>query len=90
MSDGANKDPMIDEIREIRRRVAAELGNDFEKLAEHLRQIDKEYSERRGVFANVTRDAATQVEQSWGDMSALPRDTLVEEVRLIRNGKPRS
>jgi hypothetical protein len=87
MIDGANKDPMIDEVREIRRRVSADLGNEIEKLAEHLRQIDRDYAERRGIFADVTREAAAQVEQSWGDMTAFPNDTLVDDVRAIRNGK---
>jgi hypothetical protein len=87
MSDVNSNDPMVDEIREIRRRIAADLGNDFEKLAEHLRQVDRDYAERRGIFAAVTREAATRVEESWGDMTAFPSDTLVDEVRAIRNGK---
>ena len=38
-------DPLIEEIREVRRKISEELGNDIGRLCDHLRQIeDKEKS----------------------------------------------
>lgn len=75
---------MVEEVREIRRRIVAGCGNDLDKLAEELRQVGRDYSQRRGVFAAVTRRAAAKVQASWGDMSARPKDRLVDEIRSIR------
>ena len=46
-------DPLIDEVRAIRRSICDLFENDVEKLAEHLRGIEREYRERAGRFAGV-------------------------------------
>jgi len=48
-------DPLIDEVRAIRRSMCEELGNDLHKLAEHLGTIEEEYRSRIGRFARVSR-----------------------------------
>jgi len=40
------QDPIIKEIREIRRKIEAECQNDFEKYYEHLQQLQRNYSDR--------------------------------------------
>ena len=40
------KDPIVEEVHEIRRQMMAEFGNDFHKLCEHLRAKEKEHPER--------------------------------------------
>ena len=39
-------DPVIEEIREVRRRISARFGHDPERLFEHYMQVQKEYQER--------------------------------------------
>ena len=36
-------DPLIDEIRAIRRSIAEQFNNDLDQLVEHLRKIEKQY-----------------------------------------------
>ncbi len=40
------KDPIVEEVHEIRRQMMAEFGNDFHKLCEHLRAKEQEQPER--------------------------------------------
>jgi hypothetical protein len=40
------KDPIVEEVHEIRRQMMAEFGNDFHKLCEHLRAKEEEHPER--------------------------------------------
>lgn len=40
------KDPIVEEVHEIRRQMMAEFGNDFHKLCEHLRAKEKEHPAR--------------------------------------------
>jgi hypothetical protein len=35
-------DPLIDEVREIRRKISAEFGHDPRRLMEHYMQMEKE------------------------------------------------
>jgi len=35
-------DPLIDEIREIRRKISAEFGHDPRRLVEHYMELEKE------------------------------------------------
>jgi hypothetical protein len=39
-------DPIVDEVRSIRRELSARFANDVGKLCEHLRQIEAGYSNR--------------------------------------------
>ena len=40
------KDPIVEEVHEMRRQMMAEFGNDFHKLCEHLRAKENEHPER--------------------------------------------
>jgi hypothetical protein len=75
---------MVDEVRQIRAHIGTQFRNDIDKLASHLRQVGRDYAQRRGIFATVTHRAAAKVEASWGDMSDAPDDRLVDEIRSIR------
>ncbi len=39
-------DPLIDEIRGIRKAISDRFGNDVDRLCEHLRQIEAENKDR--------------------------------------------
>lgn len=43
-ADGA--DPLIDEVRAIRKAISEESGNDVAKLCEHLRNMERDYAHR--------------------------------------------
>jgi hypothetical protein len=85
-SHAANResDPLIDEVRRIRREICERTGHDLDRLAEELRQVEREYAQRDGVFAGVSTEAAARVQASWGDMSGPGEDPIVEEVRSAR------
>jgi hypothetical protein len=40
------KDPVIDEIREIRHRISERFGHDSEKLVAHYIKLQKKYKKR--------------------------------------------
>jgi hypothetical protein len=50
MSDQTGKqsqaDPLIDEVRAIRRRLSEAHGNDPRRLARYLQELQKQYQER--------------------------------------------
>jgi len=54
-------DPLIDEVRAIRRSMCEEFGNDLHKLAEHLGTIEEEYRSRTGRFAHVPRQTSDEI-----------------------------
>jgi hypothetical protein len=39
-------DPLIDEIRSIRRDISERFDNDVDKLCDHLQQLEREHTER--------------------------------------------
>ena len=39
-------DPLVDEVRAIRRRICEEFGNDVEKLCDHLAELEQRHAER--------------------------------------------
>lgn len=80
----STSDPLIDEVRAIRREICAEFGNDVDRLAEHLKIIEREYADRRGVFACISKEAAAKVVESWGEDAYRTDDPVVDEVREIR------
>jgi len=41
-----NRDPAIDEVRETRRRISAEVGHDPARLVERYQQMEKQYQDR--------------------------------------------
>ena len=48
-------DPLVDEVRAIRRAVCDEAGNDVDRLVEKLKAVEDAYRGRRGPFADVPR-----------------------------------
>lgn len=50
-------DPLIDEVRAIRRAISEEYGNDVHRLCEHLREIEKRFA-GRVVTLPVTTEPA--------------------------------
>lgn len=55
MSDPTNRkradDPLIDEVRAVRKAISDRVGDDFDKLGEYLRQIGDEYRRKAARFA---------------------------------------
>ena len=49
----AKPDPLIDEVREMRRQLIERFDGDLDRLAEHLREIERRYPDRM-----IRRDAA--------------------------------
>jgi hypothetical protein len=39
-------DLLIDEVREIRRRISERFDNDIDKLCDHLQEIEKQHPEK--------------------------------------------
>jgi hypothetical protein len=39
-------DPLIDEIRKIRRQISEEHGNDIRRLGEYLMKVQEQYADR--------------------------------------------
>lgn len=40
------QDPIIDEVRQVRRKIEAECENDGQKYFEHIQQIQEKYRDR--------------------------------------------
>jgi len=40
------RDPLIDEIREIRSRLWSDCGEDLDRVAEQLREVEERYKDR--------------------------------------------
>lgn len=79
-------DALIDEVRSIRRELASQFGNDVGRLCAHLREVEKDYAARRGMYAGLSREDAARVVASWGEESLRTDDPIVDEVRAIRKG----
>ncbi len=39
-------DPLIEDVRRVRAELSAQFDNDVDKLCEHLRRLESQYSER--------------------------------------------
>jgi hypothetical protein len=52
-------DPLLDEVAEMRRRVLAEHGNDYQKVLEWYVQLGKERSGQNGASANGAKQNGT-------------------------------
>lgn len=77
-------DALIDEVRDIRRGICSQVGNDVDRLFDHLQEVQRDYIARRGVFAAVTEDAAARVVEGWGPQVHRDDDAIVDELRAIR------
>jgi hypothetical protein len=45
------QDPIVEQVRAVRKAIAAECGNDPAQYAAHLRDIEKQYAARIVSFA---------------------------------------
>ncbi len=43
---GVPTDPLIDEVRAIRRAISDQSGNDVDKLCDHLQELERQHPER--------------------------------------------
>ncbi len=77
-------DPLIDEVRRIRRSIGEQFGNDVDRLCDHLEAVSRDYDERRGAFGGLSAEAAAQVVASWGEDAWRQDDPMVDGVRDIR------
>ena len=48
-------DPLIDEIRSIRKAISDQFGNDVDRLCDHLQQLEKKHKERIGLPTGQTK-----------------------------------
>jgi hypothetical protein len=49
MNNVMESDPLIDEIREVRRKISAEFGNDPQRLVAHYMELERE-ARRTGKY----------------------------------------
>jgi len=78
-------DPLIDEVRAIRREICEEFGNDVDRLCDHLQEIEREYRTRTGRFADVPR---TLDHELFPDSCVPPPDPLIDETRSLKRQRP--
>ena len=43
---GVPADPLIDEVRAIRRAISEQFGNDVDRLCDHLQELERQHPER--------------------------------------------
>ncbi|MGA2442269.1 MAG: hypothetical protein ABSH08_15050 [Tepidisphaeraceae bacterium] len=75
-------DPLIDEVRAIRRSICDLFGEDVEKLAEHLRAVEREYRGRTGRFADVPLEPGQEL---FPDALQAQVDPFLSDLRKLRN-----
>ena len=83
---GANgaSNPLVEEVRRIRSNICEQVGHDVDRLCDHLISVSRDYDQRRGVFAGVTKAAADRVIEAWGEDAHRNDNVIVDEVREIR------
>lgn len=52
------EDPLIDELREIRRKICEEFDNNVEKLCDHLQELEREHPERLVDLSNERKPSS--------------------------------
>ena len=80
----SRSDPLMDEVRAIRRELCEQFGNDVNRLCDHLREVEREYREKRSPFAGVSPAAMERVTATWPEEVRNPSDPLREEARELR------
>ncbi len=45
-ADNTPTDPLIDEVRAIRRAISEQFGNDVGRLCDHLQELERQHPER--------------------------------------------
>lgn len=79
-------DPLVDDVRRIRRKICEEFGSDIDRLCDHLETVARDYDERRGVFEGLSAEAAARLAAAWGAEALRQDDPIVDDVRAIRQG----
>ncbi len=85
MSDTEDRpisDPLIDEVRAIRRAVCADFGNDVDRLCDHLVEVEREYRTRTGRFANLPRKLDAEL---FAESAVAPPDPGMDELRAMKD-----
>jgi hypothetical protein len=83
-SRSALPDPLIDEVRSLRRSLCDSVANDVDRLCDHLEQIVRDYRDRKGDFASVPRQLDSELFPEAGNERP---DPLIDEVRSLRRGE---
>jgi hypothetical protein len=55
-------DPVIDEVRAIRQALCEVFDYDLRRLTEHLREVEREYRSRSGIYANIPTKSEFELE----------------------------
>jgi hypothetical protein len=53
-------DPLVDEVRQRRRELSAQFGNELSRLCEAIRKIEAEHPEKVVDLRRVTADTAPE------------------------------
>lgn len=61
-----SNDPLIDEVRAIRKAIGEEAGEDFDKLGEYLRKVGQEFRSKTGRFAFLAHAKTQQKDKAPG------------------------
>ena len=79
-------DPLINEVRTIRRKLVEKYDNDLARLAAHLRRVHADYENRTGEFANLPRHIR---QEPFHTMTPSVRDLKRAEFQPLQR-KPRT
>lgn len=77
-------DGLLDEVRRIRRAVCEASGHDVDRLCAQLKDVERQYDARQGLYAGVTAERAAGVVAGWGAEARLGDNPIIDEVRAIR------
>ena len=87
-SNSGQADPLIDEVRAIRRSISDRFGNDVDRLCEHLRKVEATHSGptiRPSEVATVQQAPAAPVSEHT--RATEHADPLLDEIRAIREAR---
>jgi hypothetical protein len=80
-NNGDETDPLIDEVRAIRRSVCDLFEGDVERLADHLRGIEEEFRGRTGRFAHIPVKPGPEL---FPDALHAEPDPFLSDLRKLR------
>jgi hypothetical protein len=67
MQVNQHSDPVIDEVREIRRRISARLAHDPDRLVAYYQQLEQQFQERLLEQRNAGKQAKKNPRDSESD-----------------------
>ncbi len=83
-------DALVREVRAIRQAISESCGHDVDRLCDQLASVERAYAAHEGPFAGVSRQAAADVAQGWGEEAQRQDDALIDEVRAMRQASSNS